>query len=85
MGVVGNKGRKKTSHDIVVTRFRDAPCGPPTFLGPPSSYSFPSALSSIEWANIPQERGGAPVGLSSAVGSELVRRGGGGGGGRKGE
>jgi len=50
--------------------------GLPLSWVPPSGYSFPSALSSIEWAHIPQERGGAPVGLSSVVGSELWQRGG---------
>ena len=78
------EGRKQATTKVVA-RFVTHRVGLPPSWVPPSGYSFPSALSSIEWAHIPQERGGAPVVLSSAVGSELGRRGGGGGGGRKGE
>jgi len=64
------KGRKQVTTKIVAC-FCDALCGPSTFLGPPFGYSSPSTLSFIEWAHIPPERGGAPVGLSLAVGREL--------------
>src|SRR4029077_8456239 len=88
LGVSGGEGRGKGENEprrksrlVLVTHW--ASHSP----GPPFGYSFPFVSSSVKRAHIPLLRGGAPVGLSEVVGSEVEGRGGddgdGGGGGVK--
>ena len=60
-----NEPRRK-SWLVLVTHLLGCP-----FMGPPSGYSLPSALSCTGQAHIPQLRGGAPRGFSSMVWSEV--------------
>ena len=63
---------------LVVVHFHDIPSGPPIAWVPPHVHGIcvpVLAGGTVDWAHIPQERGGAPGGVvaCSWEGAELAR------------